>query len=267
MYKAIALDLDGTLTDSEKKIPDDNKNAISKALDAGFKVILASGRPSFGIWPLARELELDKKGGYILSYNGGNIIDCTNEDLIYAKHIPEDLFPEICELAQRNKLALITYYKDKIITEMPDDEYVIKEAFCNGAKIMPVDDMVEFVDYPVAKCLIVGRHDRLVPVREKLLEKYGARIDAFFSEEYFLEVVPCHVRKDLSLDALLSKLDIKSSELIAVGDGLNDIPMLKFAGLGVAVANAYAPVKDVADLIGLSNEDCAVAKIIEDYML
>jgi hydroxymethylpyrimidine pyrophosphatase-like HAD family hydrolase len=106
-----------------------------------------------------------------------------------------------------------------------------------------------------------------VPVREKLLEKYGARIDAFFSEEYFLEVVPCHVRKDLSLDALLSKLDIKSSELIAVGDGLNDIPMLKFAGLGVAVANAYAPVKDVADLIGLSNEDCAVAKIIEDYML
>lgn len=66
MYKAIALDLDGTLTDSEKKIPDDNKNAISKALDAGFKVILASGRPSFGIWPLARELELDKRRLYPL---------------------------------------------------------------------------------------------------------------------------------------------------------------------------------------------------------
>ena len=68
-YKALALDLDGTLTNREKKVPAGNKEAIAKAIDAGVKVILASGRPLFGITPIARELELDKKGGYILAYN------------------------------------------------------------------------------------------------------------------------------------------------------------------------------------------------------
>ena len=67
-YKALALDLDGTLTDSEKKVPQGNKEAIARAIDAGVKVILASGRPIFGITPIAEELELDKKGGYILAY-------------------------------------------------------------------------------------------------------------------------------------------------------------------------------------------------------
>ena len=75
-YKALALDLDGTLTNREKKVPVGNKEAIEKAIDAGVKVILASGRPLFGITPIARELELDKKGGYILAYNGGCIVDC-----------------------------------------------------------------------------------------------------------------------------------------------------------------------------------------------
>ena len=77
-YKALALDLDGTLTNREKKVPVGNKEAIEKAIDAGVKVILASGRPLFGITPIARELELDKKGGYILAYNGGCIVDCDN---------------------------------------------------------------------------------------------------------------------------------------------------------------------------------------------
>jgi len=78
-YKALALDLDGTLTNREKKVPVGNKEAIEKAIDAGVKVILASGRPLFGITPIARELELDKKGGYILAYNGGCIVDCNRE--------------------------------------------------------------------------------------------------------------------------------------------------------------------------------------------
>ena len=79
-YKALALDLDGTLTNREKKVPVGNKEAIEKAIDAGVKVILASGRPLFGITPIARELELDKKGGYILAYNGGCILQDREAD-------------------------------------------------------------------------------------------------------------------------------------------------------------------------------------------
>ena len=83
-YKALALDLDGTLTDHNKKVPENNKKAIDRAIEKGVKIILASGRPLFGITPVARELGLDKKGGYILAYNGGSIIDCkTGKKALY----------------------------------------------------------------------------------------------------------------------------------------------------------------------------------------
>lgn len=78
-YKAIALDLDGTLTDHNKKLPAENIKAVDKAIDMGIKVILASGRPLFGITPIADELKLEEKGGYILAYNGGQIVDCSNK--------------------------------------------------------------------------------------------------------------------------------------------------------------------------------------------
>ena len=95
-YKAIALDLDGTLTNSQKKVSEKNKEVISKAIEEGIKVILASGRPLFGITPVADILELEKKGGYILAYNGGNIVDCMTGELRYSRLIPQECVHDIC---------------------------------------------------------------------------------------------------------------------------------------------------------------------------
>jgi len=78
-YKALALDLDGTLMDSNKELSDVNKKAVWEAIDVGTAVILASGRPMFGVLPVARMLELEKRGGYVLAYNGGNILDCMKD--------------------------------------------------------------------------------------------------------------------------------------------------------------------------------------------
>ena len=261
-YKALALDLDGTLTNREKKVPVGNKEAIEKAIDAGVKVILASGRPLFGITPIARELELDKKGGYILAYNGGCIVDCKTGKQMSATIMPQDCIADICSLARANGVYALTYADTQIAAESDSDEYVKKEAICNSTTIKKVDDLRKFVDYPVEKFLVVGEHEKLLPVQKALLDKHEGVINAFFSESYFLEVVPAGVAKDASLDKLLTMLDITSEELVACGDGMNDIPMLKYAGLAAVMENAYPEVKKYADVNAPSNDDCGVAYVI-----
>lgn len=266
-YKALALDLDGTLMNSEKKLSQVNKEAVWNAIEAGTAVILASGRPMFGVKPVADMLELDKRGGYILAYNGGNILDCKSGRLIYSREIPKQCIGDISEAAGKNGVYALTYYEDSIVAESDSDEYVIKEAFCNSCGIKKVDNLTEFVDYPVAKFLVVGEHIKLLPVLEELTEKHGDKLDIFFSEEYFLEIVPKNVAKDVSLDAMLEKLGIDKSQLIACGDGMNDMSMIKYAGLGIAMENAYPKVKECADYIAPSNDDDGVAGVINKFIL
>lgn len=266
-YKALALDLDGTLTNSKKQLSEGNKQAIWEATDKDVKIILASGRPTFGITPIAKELELEEKGGYILAYNGGNIIDCKTGEMIYSCMMPQECIVTICRLARESGTYAITYDGDYIVAESDDDCYVKKEAFCNNAQIKKVEDLKEYVDYEVAKFLIVGEHEKLLPVQKELLRLHGDVINAFFSEDYFLEVVPKDVAKDAALDELLGQLSITSEELVACGDGMNDIPMLKYAGLGVAMENAYPEVKKYANIIAPSNDEDGVAATIREYML
>ena len=112
-YKAIALDLDGTLTDHNKKLPEANKEAVWAAIDKDVTVILASGRPLFGITPIADELELDKRGGYILAYNGGEIINCLNGDVIVSHELPRQCIDDICDYARANDVYALTYSDGK----------------------------------------------------------------------------------------------------------------------------------------------------------
>ncbi len=174
--------------DSDKKLSEVNKKAIFKAIDKGVAVILASGRPLFGVEPVADMLELKERGGYILAYNGGNILDCKTGKLIFSKQIPEKCLDDICRIARANKVQPLTYFENKILSESDDDEYVIKEAFCNSAKIKAVEDLAAFVDYPVAKLLVVGEHTKLLPVKEELGRLHGDVLDIFFSEEFFLRL-------------------------------------------------------------------------------
>ena len=261
-YKALALDLDGTLTDSNKRLSEYNKEAVIKAADAGVKIILASGRPLFGITPIA-----EKHGGYILAYNGGNIMDCKTNELIYSNLLPDECVHDICGLAHDNGVYALTYYENAIVAESDSDEYVLREAKCNNAQIKKVNNLESFVTYSVAKFLVVGEHSRLIPVQKELLKRHGSVLNAFYSEDYFLEVVPKTVAKDKALEELLKLLGLKREELIACGDGMNDIPMLKYAGLGVAMENAYPDVKACADEIAPSNDDDGVAKIIAKYFM
>ncbi len=266
-YRALALDLDGTLMNSEKKLSAGNKEAIFRAIDAGVAVILATGRPLLGVMPVAEELEFHKRGGYVCAYNGGKIVECRSNEAIVERLLPQGSVAVINQAARDAGVYACTYTKDQIVAESDTDEYVIKEAFCNGTTVKKVDDLAEFVDYPVTKCLVVGEHEKLLGVQTVLKEHFGDELDAFFSESYFLEVVPPGVEKASGLALIMEALGIRREELIACGDGMNDLPMIEYAGLGIAMENAYPPVKEGADLIAPSNDEDGVAWVIEKFML
>ncbi|EJX11052.1 haloacid dehalogenase-like hydrolase [gut metagenome] len=264
-YKLIVLDLDGTLTNSKKEITPRNKETLIRIQEKGVRLVLASGRPTYGIVPLANELRMNKFGGFILSYNGGEIINWESGEMIYENVLPNEIVPVLYESARTSQLAILTYDGADIVTEHSTDPYVQKEAFLNKMNIRETNDFLTDITLPVAKCLIVGDADKLMPLEAELSLRLQGQINIFRSEPYFLELVPQGIDKALSLEVLLKEIGVKREEVIAMGDGYNDLSMIQFAGLGIAMGNAQEPVKKAADYITLSNEEDGVAEAIDKF--
>ncbi|WP_300729411.1 Cof-type HAD-IIB family hydrolase [uncultured Bacteroides sp.] len=266
-YKLLVLDLDGTLTNSKKEITEHTLNTLIEAQEKGLKIVLASGRPTYGVAPLANKLKLDKYEGYILSYNGGEIIDWKTGELMYKNLLEPEILPYLYQCAKDNNFAIVTYENEFVITEHPDDEYVLKEAILNVMTPKKVDNFLEAIQFPVAKCLIVGEPTRLAVLEKEMYEHLKDRMGVFRSEPYFLELVPKGIDKAQSLAVLLKEIGMTKDEMVAVGDGFNDLSMIKYAGLGVAMSNAQQVVRENADFITLSNDEDGVAHVVEKFIL
>lgn len=266
-YKLLVLDIDGTLTNEKKEITRHTKQTILRMQKAGVKVVLASGRPAYGVVPTARELELEQYGGFILSYNGGRIVDCSTGRTIYEKTIPHKLMGGIYGQVHDLDAALMTYEGDRIITEKPQDAYVAKESFINKMKVKGVGNFLDYVTFPVVKCLVAADGGYLEAVEDKLKGYFGSQLSIFRSEPYFLEIMPKDIDKASSLERLHLQLGLERAEIAACGDGLNDISMIQYAGLGIAMANAQEAVKRVCDFVTKSNEEEGVAYVIDRFIL
>ena len=264
-YRAIALDLDGTLTNHEKVVTPKTREALLKAASEGAVIILASGRPTYGIEPVAECLELNKQGGYILSYNGGNIVNAQTGEKLFSQFLPDEVIPELYAYAKENGHALLGYAGNEIITEMPDDQYVKEESRINKMNIRKVENLFEAMEPHPTKLLMTGDPTLMLKAEEELVEKLGDRMDIFRSAPFFLELVPKGIDKAKSLSRLLTKINLTPADMIAFGDGYNDLSMLKLAGMGVAMENAAQEVRAEADYVTLSNEEDGVAAALEHF--
>lgn len=262
-YKIIVLDLDGTLTNSKKEISQRNKLALIEAQKTGKVVVLASGRPTYGIVPLAEDLQLNHFGGYLLSYNGGQIINYKTQESLYHTLLPLEVIPKLYHTVSEFQATLLSYDNEFIITENASDRYVSIEAHLNNMQIKEVPSFINALTKPVTKCLAVGDPEILIQLEYKIKELYGDFINCYRSEPFFLELVPHNIDKAYALSKLIKHLEINRKEMIAFGDGLNDLTMIEYAGMGVAMANAQEAVKEIADYITLSNDEDGVAHILE----
>ena len=266
-YKLIILDLDGTLTNEKKEITPHTLDTLLKAQEMGVKVVLASGRPTYGVAPIARKLKLDQYGGYILSYNGGEIINWQTGEVLYKNLLDPKVLPYLYQCAKENDFAIMTYDGEFVVTENSEDEYVRRASLVN---VMPIKEVENFLDAvtprPISKCLIMGEADRLATLEKEMSQALHGRMGVFRSEPYFLELVPEGIDKARSSAFLLRSLGIPKEEMIAIGDGYNDVSLIQYAGLGVAMANAQKEVRENAQYITLSNEEDGVAHVIEKFV-
>lgn len=266
-YKIIVLDLDGTLTNRDKVITPRTKAALMEAQKRGKKVVLASGRPTPGVVPLAEELELKNYGGYILSFNGGMIMNCQTGEVVFSQLLPQEANRRIIELAEEHRVDFLTYEDDHIMTNNKENEYGQKESWITHMPLVERDDLKEYLNFRVPKFLLLDDGDYLALVEPKVKAALGKNFSVYRSEPFFLEVLPKGIDKALSLARLLEVMGLTKEEMIACGDGYNDLTMIQFAGLGVAMENAVLPVRKVADYITDSNNDDGVGKVVEKFML
>ena len=267
MYKLLALDLDGTLTNSKKEITPHTLDVLLRAQRQGLRIVLASGRPVEGIAPLAEQLRLKEYGGFIMAFNGGVIIDCATQDTIYECLLDTGVYRHLYEKGNTEDFRILSYVEGHIACEDIENEYVKYEAMLNRMPLMKLDNFLDTITYPEPKCLIVGKPEKLEVLGKELASYYDGKINVYRSEPFFLEIVPLGIDKAKRLEFLVSHLDIKKDNLMACGDGFNDLSMIKYAGLGVAMSNAQQVVKDAADYVTLSNEEDGVAAAVERFIL
>ena len=266
-YKMIVLDLDGTLTNENKEITPKTFYALMKAQDLGVKIVLASGRPTYGIVPLAHQLHLSENDGYILAYNGGRIISCKTGETVFNQELDPQLVPLLYREAMDAGMEILTYQGEGIAATRKDNKYVIHEAFINKMPVVEYPDFCNQLVFPINKCLIVGDPHPLHQLELRLAKSLEGQLLVYRSAGFFLECVPMGIEKSQSLERLIGQLGIGREEVIAIGDGYNDKGMIEFAGLGVAMANASLEVQDSADYITYSNEEDGVAHVVEKFIL
>ncbi len=266
-YQMLVLDLDGTLTNSKKEITEPTRQALLDIQKDGKIVVLASGRPINGVTPLADILEMEKYGGYLLSFNGARITKCSTGDIIYNRTLPESVIRPIFETVKNYPgVDIISYTDREILSGICSNQYTEKEKFINKMDIIPVANFPDALTFPVNKLLLPGPPEILEEIMPKLKEQYHSLLNIYRSEPYFLEIMPQNIDKAHSLQKLLNSIGLTAEEMICCGDGYNDLSMIEYAGLGVAMENAQPIIKEAANFITRSNDEDGILYVIDRFM-
>lgn len=265
--KALVLDIDGTLTNSRKEITSLTRKKIQNIQKMGHVVILASGRPTKGMEAPAKELMLSQYGGYMLSFNGGRIVHCSTGEVVYQKTLPPHVVPRLHDYALAHDMGIVTYKDDVVLCGTRMDEYLSLESKINHMDVVISENFKQDTHFPLNKCLLTAPPAAAAAHEKALKERFGEELSIYRSEPFFIEVMPKNIDKAASLDVLLNQIGMTKKDAICCGDGFNDLSMIQYAGIGVAMANAQDVIKKAADFITLSNDEDGIAYVIDRFIL
>ncbi len=263
MYKLLALDLDGTLLGKENQISQRVKRNIKELKNKGIKVVLASGREPTSVSKFAKELELNE---YIIALNGAIVTDVDVKEIMFRKDIAAEISKDVIHISEENGIQNVLFIEDRIYSSKKSD-YL--DLFCEYAH-EPVNIVGKLSDFysnqKVGKIILVDEHDILKKAKDKIEEKFHRKVNVDFSKPFFLEIYNFKTSKGTMLSKIADSYGINREEIIAIGDGENDISMIEYAGLGVAMGNALDAVKERADFVTYTNLEDGVNYVIEKYL-
>ncbi len=267
-FRLIAADLDNTLLDENSKVSGRTRETIQKAVSRGVKFTIATGRmfktsvdymDDLGLgcdWPL-------------INYHGAMIKTAKTEKVILHRPLANRAAIDVIAEANRKSLHVSMFIGDNLYVR-EENEYTRYYHSLTGIELQPVGDLISFLERKKVnptKLSIVSWDGQVDEMETYLKEKYGNKFSILQSRPYFLEITDRKATKGQALRWLAEQEGIKAEEIIAFGDGYNDIDMLDYAGLGVAVANARPEVLKTAALVTGPHHEDGVADIIEKYVL
>ena len=265
--KLIALDLDGTLLNSQKEIAERNKKALAAARDRGVKVVLTTGRPLKAMDFLLHELGLaDQPDEYALTFNGG-LIQRNNGEVLDQAVLTYGQVHDFYDLTESLGIPLDAIHGGTVYQIQSD--YESRYALVNPAlEFEPVDFADLSSQYAYNKCVSCYEPEILDQAFLKIPEEMKERFGIFKSRAEILEFCPKDADKAKGLEKLIAILGLDREEVMTLGDEDNDYSMIAWAGLGVAMGNASERVKSVAKVVApMTNDEDAVAWAIEKYVL
>ncbi|MGL4799372.1 MAG: sugar-phosphatase [Cellulosilyticaceae bacterium] len=266
MYKLIALDMDGTLLKSDHTISEETKHKLMQAKELGVKVVLASGRPIEGLQRYLEELDLQNEGDYVVSYNGAFVQDTYTKEVVSKITLKGQDLHELHELAQELKVNIHAFSKLGCITPILT-KYSELEGEINGIDVTVLDYSTIEKEEDIIKIMMVEEPEILEEAIKKLPAEIYEKYTVVRSAPFFLEFLHKEVNKGAGVKALAEALNITREEVICVGDAGNDEHMVRFAGLGVAMGNAFPELKEIANFITKTNEEDGVAHVVDKFIL
>ena len=271
MIKLIAIDMDGTLLNEKKHIDKAQKEAIHEAVEAGIKIVLCTGRPLYGILPFYEELglsELDSEG-YVILNNGCSIHKTKDWELIDQVNFTSDDIEYLYKFSESYDINFTlvndTYYFN--IGRKPTDE-LIKDAGFVFSDITNISlKEAKNGKHKIIKIMFLGNPNIMADFQKENENILKDKYSSVLSQPYVYEILPKGNNKGTGLKKLAKKLGIKQEEIMAIGDGNNDIEMFEYANYSVAMENGTELAKKAAKYQTDSNENDGVAKAIRKYAL
>lgn len=266
MIKLIALDCDGTLIADDRTITLRTKDALICAQKQGMRIALVSGRPQSGFYYEVEQLELVKHHGLIGAYNGGLVKDVESGEVKYAQELQLEKAKAFLAGIEQYDITYIVDDGENLYSNTPDNQYVIHEYRDHRLNLVHDTNLKETLNFSPMKILLTADPARIDEIHDELLALCGEDLGAIRSTPFYLEITAKGVNKSNALDHICEAVGIEKSEVIAFGDQLNDMEMVRDAGIGVAMGNATAELKEIADIVTSDNNSDGIAEVIEQYL-
>jgi Cof subfamily protein (haloacid dehalogenase superfamily) len=261
-YRLIVLDLDGTLLNEHSKISPRTREALERAHAAGVAVAVATGRSYSLTRYFCGDLPLS---GPQISYNGAIIVDPLTEQPIFLQAVPAVMVDPVITFLQERDIFTCYYTEDTI--------YVLDHSPMEVALVPPdlpqpvrVPDFGRLSHLPCIKLVAVGEQARITDLRSPAEIAFGDHLYVTRTSPVLLEFLHPAVSKGAALQQVIDSLGLSRDQVIAFGDSHNDIGMLRIAGTGVAMGNADAEIRAVADVIAPRNSDDGIARVLDDLL-
>lgn len=267
MIKLIALDMDGTLLNNEKRISERNYQTIQAAKKAGIKVVLASGRPLQGLLPHLEHLDLMGKDDFVVSYNGALVQRVGGGEVLHKSSLKGADAKAIFKVSQQLGVYIHAFSVTQGLITHQHNPWTAIEATLNKIKATEIDFTALDDNEDIIKVMLVADEKVLTTAIKNLPVHLREQYTVVQSAPFFLELLHLSSNKGIAIEKLSQLLNINADEVMCIGDAENDHAMLKFAGVAVAMENADQATKALANYTTKSNQHDGVAVAIEEWAL